>query len=85
MAKTGTKTHFKVRNKITGYIYKLSKSDVDELIINSPFDFEVIDKDYAAPVQEPEEKTVYAQIVEEIKPEETNTAAPVQENAEKAE
>ena len=69
MAKKQTKTHFEVKNKVTGYIFRLPKDDVDKLIIEEPHNFEVIDKDYVKPVKEIENKTVYAQIVEEEKEE----------------
>lgn len=63
--KTEIKTHFNVKNKITGYTYKLPKEDVDRLVIDEPHNFEVIDEDYIKPVIEIADKTVYSQIVED--------------------
>ena len=69
MAKTNKtqeiKTHYAVKNKVTGYTYKLPKEDVDRLVVDEPHNFEVIDKDYVKPVTEIADKTVYTQIIED--------------------
>lgn len=64
MVKTA-KTHYQVKNKITGYVYDLPKEDCDRLVTEEPYNFEVIDKDYIMPDTEVKKTTVYSQVVED--------------------
>lgn len=57
------KKSYTVKNKVTGFTFLLKKEICDELVINEPFNFEVLDKDYVSPIKEVEETTVYSKIV----------------------
>nr|DAX39297.1 MAG TPA: HeH/LEM domain [Caudoviricetes sp.] len=57
---------YKVKNKITGFIFELSKEVCDKLVTEEPYNFEVIDKDYVPPVRESEQtQSVASKVVVE--------------------
>ena len=60
---------YNIKNKKTGYIFNMSKTDCDRLVIEEPYNFEVVDKDYISPIKEDSKKTsTFNKVVEEDKP-----------------
>ena len=59
---------YNIKNKQTGYIFNMSKTDCDRLVKEEPYNFEVVDKDYISPIQEGTKKTsTFKKVVEEDK------------------
>ena len=60
---------YNINNKQTGYIFNMSKADCDRLVLEEPYNFEVVDKDYVSPLQkEPKETPTFKKVVVEDKP-----------------
>ena len=60
---------YNIKNKQTGYIFNMSKADCDRLLLEEPYNFEVVDKDYVSPLQEkPQETPTFKKVVVEDKP-----------------
>ena len=58
------KTTFKVKYIPTGFIYELPKERCDYLVLNEPFNFEVVDKGYKNPIEPKEDNTsVYNKVI----------------------
>ena len=49
---------FKIQYIPTKNIFELSKNECDRLMLEEPNNFKVIDEDYTAPVEEPEQTSV---------------------------
>lgn len=59
---------YTVRNKVTGFTFELTKEVCDNLILEEPYNFEVLDKDYIHPSEKAaEEQTTYNQVIVEDK------------------
>lgn len=57
---------FKVKNKITGFIFNLPKEECDRLIIEEPHNFTVIDKKYNKPdIAKKSEKSIFEKVAGE--------------------
>lgn len=60
---------YNIKNKQTGYIFNMSKADCDRLVLEEPYNFEVVDKDYISPLQEESKKTpTFKKVVVDDKP-----------------
>ena len=60
---------YNIKNKQTGYIFNMSKADCDRLVLEEPYNFEVVDKDYVSPIkEEPKETPTFKKVVVEDKP-----------------
>lgn len=58
------KTRYTIKNLVTGFTFDLTKEECDKLVIEEPYNFEVIDKDYVSPVGTVEAETsTYSQVV----------------------
>ena len=44
-------TTYTVKNISTGFLFDLSKEDCDKLVMEEPFNFVVLDKNYVSPIQ----------------------------------
>lgn len=59
---------YNIKNKQTGYVFNMSKADCDRLVLDEPYNFEVIDKDYVSPIKsEAKETSTFKKVVVEAK------------------
>lgn len=60
---------YNIKNKQTGYVFNMSKTDCDRLVRDEPYNFEVVDKDYVSPLlAETKETPTFKKVVVEDKP-----------------
>lgn len=59
---------YNIKNKQTGYIFNMSKTDCDRLVRDEPYNFEVVDKNYVPPLSsESKETPTFKKVVVEDK------------------
>ena len=62
-------TTYTVKNISTGFLFDLSKEDCDKLVLEEPFNFVVLDKNYVSPIQAAvKQKDTYKKVVVDDEP-----------------
>ena len=57
---------FQIQNTITKYVFKLTKEECDNIMLNDPHNFRVLDKDYTPPFpEEAKSKTIFEKVIGE--------------------